>query len=292
MSVFCRYLNNPTSQTYYIFKSGAKKYYKQYPHKCLKLLERNGNNWVFRVVFSLSLVENMSLVNPTAITRDCLSYMLRWISLEVKSTFECCCHSYGEAYKTNLETLSMLINLAERTIFELRALGINDALISEISDPISIWKFLVKNISIDFVNKTIEYYSLFRMLSEINFIIDKSPHSNSPNLQLSKRLALLYVYLRYIYLNLYDDIFDLPHHHHRTSVIYLVMEFWGLRGHYSNGFYPERLMLQIENLNKSGSPRLNLFENIFEKVQTWTIFLFVKRSKENYEFFCVGPFPN
>ena len=59
-----------------------------------------------------------------------------------------------------------MIKLAERTASELKSLGNNDRLIREFDDLVATWKYLIRNISIDFENKTIDYCSLLRTFNE------------------------------------------------------------------------------------------------------------------------------
>ena len=136
---------------------------------------------------------------------------------------------------------------------ELKSLGIQ--LIGGFDDLVSIWKYLIENISIDFANRTIDYYSLFRTVSEINFIINKEPPSSGSTLRLSKRFALLWVYLRHIRMNNCNVIFDIPHCH-RALIIHLSVDF-GIYSYNVNEFYPSRLKPLFKILSKTGPPQLN-----------------------------------
>ena len=62
--------------------------------------------------------------------------------------FDCNC-SDETKFKTELETIFLVIKLAERTASELKSLGNNDKPISEFDNLVAIWKYLIRNISID-----------------------------------------------------------------------------------------------------------------------------------------------
>jgi hypothetical protein len=89
----------------------------------------------------------------------------------------------------------MLIRIAEESLSELKRLDINDKLIKEYGYMVAISKYLLENTSIDFDNKTIDYYSLFRTLKEISYMIEANSTPSKYSLRLSKRFALLWVYL-------------------------------------------------------------------------------------------------
>ena len=149
-----------------------------------------------------------------------------------------------------------MIKSGEKTAFELRSQGNNDKLISEFNDLVVTCKYLIRNISIDFTNKTIDYYSLFRTLNEIIILIKTDSSSNGSSLRLSNRYSLLWFYLRQIFINNCSVIFDI-HHHHKAFIIYLVMEFWTRSGVCGvNELYPNSLRLLIERLYEKGSQQL------------------------------------
>ena len=154
-------------------------------------------------------------------------------------------------FKTELETISRMIKLAERTASELKSLGDNDKLISGYDDLVATWKYLIRNISIDFTNKTIDYYSLFRTFNEVSILIKTDSSSNGPSLHLSKRYALLWFYLRHIYNNNCNVIFDI-NHHHKAFIIYLVMELFVIRSysHCINEIYPNQLRFLLKSFIK------------------------------------------
>ena len=162
----------------------------------------------------ISLIPQKSLQSTI---QKCLSGCLR----EIRRIFLNCSCSDESKFNTEQETISLMIKSAERTAFELKSLGNNDKLISGFDDLVAICKYLIRNISIDFTNKTIDYYSLFRTLNEISILIKTDSSSNGPSLRLSKRYALLWFYLRQIYNNNCNVIFDI-HHHHKAFIIYLV----------------------------------------------------------------------
>ena len=132
----------------------------------------------------------------------------------------------------------------------------------------AICKYLIRNISIDFTNKTIDYYSLLRTFNEASILVKTDSSSNGPSLRLSKRYALLWFYLRHIYFNHCKVIFDI-HHHHKIFIIYFIVEFrrrpWSYR---INELYPNMLRFLFEKLYKNGSPQLEPILELFRDAQS------------------------
>ena len=165
-----------------------------------------------------------------------------------------------------METILLLIKLAEKTCSELKTLRINDQLISRFDNMVIIWKFLAENISNDFDRKTIYHYSFFRTLNEISYIIDSNPSPNNPSLNLSKRFALLWVYLCHIRVCVHQLIFDTCHRH-RLLISYLVLKYdcqcdFDLEG---NEFYPANLHSLFKVIYKPGTARLNSISELLQK---------------------------
>ena len=258
LKAFHKYLTVPTGESYYSFRSYVQEYYELFPIDCLNLLDRYRSNLVFKVLFWQALAASYDFIDPTKITPVYYSKVLKWMSRRIRWTlFNCNCSDESK-FNTEQETISLMVKSAERTAFELKYLGNNDKLISEFDDLAAICKYLIRNISIDFTNKTIDYYSLFRTLNEISILIKTDSSSNSPFLCLSKRYALLWFYLRQLYNNTYNEIFDI-HHRHKAFIVYLVMLFrwncyncWGI-----NELYPiTPLRLLFEKLYENGSQQL------------------------------------
>ena len=114
-------------------------------------------------------------IDPTTITPVYYSKVLEWISRRIRWTlFNCSCSDESK-FKTELETISLMIKSAERTASELKSLGNNDKLISGFDDLVATWKYLIRNISIDFTNKTIDYYSLLRTFNEVCILLKLIP---------------------------------------------------------------------------------------------------------------------
>ena len=272
VSTFRKYLAIPTEETYISFRSYLKRYFKQSPIDCLKLSERHWNDLVFKVVFWQALTEPYKFIDPSKITPANYHDVLEWIKRKIRKTLLNCSCSDESKFKTELETISQMVKSAERTAFELKSLGNNDKLIGGFDDLIAIWKYLIRNISIDFTNKTIDYYSLFRTLNDISILVKTDSSSNGLSLRLSKRYALLWLYLRYIYLD--NEIFDI-YHHHKANTIYLIMEFLGRNHSYGiNEFYPNKLRLLFEKLYENGSQKLKLILEClrvsnFERDRNW-----------------------
>ena len=174
------------------------------------------------LIFWQALGGSHKFIDPITITPIYCSEALNWMSYEIRSIFLKCSFSDELKFKTELETISLMVNSAERTAFELKSLEYNDKLMCWFDDLFATWKYLIGNISIYFANKTFDYYSLLRTFNEVRILIKTDSSSNGPSLHLSKRYALLWLYLRHIYYNNCNVILDI-HHHHKTSIIYLVM---------------------------------------------------------------------
>ena len=255
MRAYYEHLAKPNQVTYNGLKSRVLKYFEQFPLDCLKLLERHRNDWIFKVIFLRALTKNSWLIDPSLITPNRYSEVLIWLSFRIREIFLYCSSSNEAKFNIEMETIYKLIDLAQRTLFELKSLCIRDVIVNEFDDRIAVWKYSVKNISIDFEHKSINYYSLFRTLNEIIFITKTIPTLNSPSLQLSERYFLLWIYLIHIHYNDCETVFQI-HHHHRTLIVYFIMKFWGGFGLLDVEFYPNRLSHLLERLYETGSPQL------------------------------------
>lgn len=191
--------------------------------------------------------------------------MLMSISKKIRMIILCANCSVEQAFKAELEEASLLIDIAEKALTELKSLVNDDLFINGFGDLIAIGKFLTKNISFDFVNKTIDFYSLFRTFNEISFIVTQDPQTDGPSLCLSKRYALFWVYLCHIHRNRCTDIFG-AHYRGRALIIYFILEFrFSFYDNCFGGkFYPNRLDCQFVKLYKNGSPQLGFITEHLE----------------------------
>ena len=266
MSAFRKYLTVPTHESYSSFRSYTLEYYGQSPIDCLNLLDRYRSNWVFKVVFWHALAGSYEFIDHTKITQVYYSKVLEWISRRIRWTlFNCSCSDESD-FKTELETVSLMIKLAERSSSELRSLGIDDEIISGNGHLVATCRYLIENISINFTNKTIDYHSLLRIFNETSILIKTDSSSNGPSLHLSKRYTLLWFYMLHIYNSNFNVIFDI-NHHHKSFFIYLVMEILGTRCYRydTNELYPNVLRSLIEKLYKNGSPQLEPILALFKR---------------------------
>ena len=268
MSAYLGFSHRSSPQNYFIFSSYVKRYYMQSPIDCLKLLEHYRNNRIFNVLFWNALDStHYDWITPSKITPGYYSKVLKWISQKIRITFLLSRCSDESKFKTDLEIISLLIRLAERTAFELKSLGIKDDFINEFYGLAAIWKYLIRNISFDFDNKTIDYYSLFRTINELRFLANMDSSSISPPLRISKRYALLWFYMRYIYVNECAVIFGKQHYLNNINAfsINLIM---GLRHSFYNqnaNECPNELISQFEKLIKGGSLQKNVIKEILER---------------------------
>ena len=263
VGLYHRYLNRPTWKNYYTFESYVRGYYKRSPIDCLNLLDRYRSNRVFKVSFWQALAGIYYSIDPTKIIPGYYSKVLICMSCEIRSIILNCGYSDETKFKTELETISRMIKLAEITASELNSLGENDKLISGFDDQVAIWKYLIRNISFDFINKTIDYNSLFRTFDEVSLLIKSDSSSNGTTLRLSKRYALLSLYIRHIYNNNCNVIFDI-NHHHKAFIIYLAMECrWKSYNWDAYELYPNILRLLLEKLYENGSLQLDPILELF-----------------------------
>ena len=264
MSAFHKYLTIPTQKTYDSLRFCVRRYYEQSPIDCLNLLDRYRSNWVFKVVFWHILTGHCELIDPATITSVYLTReLLKWISERIRWAFFNCSCSEESKFKTQLEKISRMIKLAEETASELKSKGNNDRFISELVNLVATWKYLMRNISIDFENKTIDYYSLLRTFNEVSILIKTDSSSNGPSLRLFKRYALLWFYLRHICNTNCNMIFDI-HHHQKIFIFYFVLEFWGSSFWFGvNELYPNQLRLLFEKLYENGLPQLEPILELF-----------------------------
>ena len=264
LRAFRKYLTVPTRVTYDSFRSYVRGYYDRSPIECLNLLDRFRSNRVFNVLIWQALAEPYDLIDPTKIAPVYYSKVLEWISRKIRFTLFYCSCSDESKFKTELETISLLVKTAERTVLELKFLGNNNKLLSEFDDLVAIWTYLIRNISYDFNNKSIDYYSLFRTLNEVGILIKTDSSSTGPSLRLTKRYALLWFYLRHIYNSNCNVIFEI-YHHHKAFIIYLVTEFDIWLHSNGNELYPVNLIFLIEKLYENESQQLNTFSELLRR---------------------------
>ena len=253
LGAFSKYLTIPTVESHHNFMSNALGYYRQSPIDCIGLLKRYWKNDIFMVSFWRVLAGHCVFIHPTEITVD-YSGVILWISGEIEEIFLNCCFEMSK-FNTQLETISLMIKLAKRIASEVKSLGINEELIKDLGDKVIIWNYLIRKISIDFDKKTIDYYSLSQTINEISFIVKMDSSSKGPPMRLSKRYALLWLYLRHIYNNDCTVVFET--HHHKALIIYLIMQFCRKFNDYKgNEFYSNKLRFLFEKLYENGSLKL------------------------------------
>ena len=264
VSAYRRYLSNPTPETFSNFESYVRRYYKQSPIDYLKLSGRY-QDWIFRAILWHAF-EGLGPSDPSKFNSGYYPFVLKWISYEIRVIFLNCRWSDESKFTTELEKISLLIRLAERTAFELKTMGIKDELMG-FDNLAAIWKYLIRNISFDFENKTIVYHSLFRTIYEICLIIKTDSSLICPSLCLSKRYALLWFYLRYIYVNNCAVIFE-THHHYKTLIYYFIMKFQ-LYIYDFEEFYPSQLGILFEKLYENEPQQLDHIWKLLRVRSPW-----------------------
>ena len=251
-----------------------------------RLFERYQNDWVFKVtlwraVKGYWIVVDREKYTPEIHYRDVLWSMI----FEIKRKFFGCYFFEEALFKSELQIISTLIGVAEKIFFELKSYELNSETIGELSDQLAISKFLLKNISIDFVNKTIDYDSLFRTFNEIKLIFKANPPSSHKSpLRLAKLYSLLWLYMSRIRDSFCPAIFD-QHHQHKTLIIYLIMGLWGNFYSKIHKFYPKSLILQLGGLFGSDSLHLDHIMELVKEFNPRDDYGLLKITKGTFSFF-------
>ena len=264
MKEFHRLLIDPTQESYDRFKLYALSFYRESPAECLKSLGRYTNDWIFKYIFWRALSEpgDRTYLGHSWIASRHYSKVLEWISDEIRWIFKRCCCFDQAKFNSEMQTISLLIKLAKKTSYELKSLGINDEIFKGLDNLIAIWNYLIRNISIDFVNKTIDFYSLIRTLNEIIFISQAGSSLSDPTKRLSKLYALIWIYLCHISYRC-TAVFDM--YRHKTLMIFLIKNFDWSYDYTPNVFHPDHLQIQFERLNEVGLPALNDIARLLEE---------------------------
>jgi hypothetical protein len=194
-----------------------------------------------------------------------LRVVLREIVAAIRNIILLTDYSNELIFKKNFEVASLMIETVENIYPKLKSRGVNEILVVNLEDGIAIWKFLIKNISIDFDNHAVDYDSLFRTFHEIRCIF-KMNQSFEKASRLSKLCSLLWLYLHRLYMADCSIIFDY-HHHHKPLIISLIKEvgywFWDPYDGYGE-FNSNRLSSYFKDLykDKGDLNHLNLIMGI------------------------------
>ena len=264
MRAYHTYRNDPQKENFHQFGSYVRGYHWQSPFDCLKLLERYQNILFFKVLFwkalDISRVFFFPPIKPYS-QKD----VLICISKEIRRILLGCSCSEETLFNNELEMVKILIKMTERTLFELKSENHKGDYIREFEDLVSIWKFLVKNISIDFDAKTIDFNSLFLTFNEAKSLIKRGSNPIGPSLRLSKLYSLLWIYLHHIN-GVNNFAFLEVHHHQKALILYLVFMIWEMPFDCdTDHFYPKKLKIQFEELYEGGSPQLELIVKLLKR---------------------------
>ena len=262
MMAYHKHLSNPKSEEYYdAFRILVLKYFGHSPHDCLKLIERYRNDWMFKLIFIRTIAVPLGTIDLSMIDQSYYSNVVKWLFDEIINSFLLCCNSNEPELKIKIELIFLLIKYFERISLDLKYLGINDELVKGLHNFIFTCKYSIYTITVDF--KTGFYYSLFRTFNEIDLIIKSGSAFINPPSRLSESYALLWIYLKYIFMTNDMTIFS-TNHPLKASVIYLVMEFWECYDLYKE-IYSNRLRLLIEGLYEKNSPQLEPIVRLLER---------------------------
>jgi hypothetical protein len=231
------------------FNEYANHFHKQSPLECLKLLEKRD------VTFGITLLRGLreriririseSNMDPNELFLlylfDIISYHLFSISL-VKAKFQ-----------LRFEIVNFLAKLARKRISSFKFSGAKNDKYIDFEKKLTIYNFILNNISVDFANEIDNYGSLFRALNEIKTIGKSRNQSNEiAYFHFSKYIALIWFHIHNLNLNDVREIFDIEHHS-KPIIIFLVLEFWGEANLRQVEFYPPKLESIFIELYKKGS---------------------------------------
>jgi hypothetical protein len=272
-----RYLVNPSYQNFSIFGNYVNAYYNQSPLQCLKLLKQFHNDYTFKMMFMRALNSSSPITNQINNNVILQIKFMQGIVAYIERMFT---HRFIDEATINskLEIAKFLIKLVQRTCAEIKFFEIdrrNEVDIKKLKNRINVWEFLIKNVSIDFSEQSIDYQSFIRIFKEICHIVKAGSQSNINTLRLSNLYALLWFYMHSIWFVDCNNIFKI-YHQDKALVIYLIIRLWGefrLYGYDFGGeFYPHDLKLHVESLFYKRSLKLDPIINFLEKTDPQTHF--------------------
>jgi hypothetical protein len=288
MKTYHRYIADQKWKYRSDFVEYAIQYHKGFPLKSLGLLEQYLCDRVFAVLFCLAIWRPYLCLyqSPTALTRYTYRDVLILIFDGIKGAFKNCRCTDEVTFKCVMEEIFLLIKLFERISKEADSQNTNELVLNGPNEAIPIFKFLIRNVSIDFTINTIDYNSLFRTLSEIVVTIRNGPPSEKPSLRLSKLYSLLWFYLLIIYKKDCHVIFNM-NHHHKILAMYLILEqsAYLVEDFNDKGFYPDSLRLQLEELSNSESSKLDAIAKLLRKYDLHSFCKLIRAPKITSSFF-------
>lgn len=284
-----RYLVNPSYQNFSIFGIHVNTYYNQSPLQCLKLLKQFHNDYTFKMMFMRALNSscpisnqiNNNVILQIKFMKGILAYIERMLTHRLNDVL---------AFNSKLEIAKFLIKLVQRTWAEIKFFEIdrrNEIHIKKLKNRINVWEFIIKNVSIDFSEQSIDYQSFLRIFTEICHIVKAGSQSNINPLRLSNLYALLWFYMHSVWFVECTNIFNI-YHQDKALVIYLIIRLWGefrLYGYDFGGeFYPHDLKFHVESLFSQRSLKLDPIINFLEKKDPQTYFkpFILPRKNSNY----------
>jgi hypothetical protein len=257
MKSYHRFLKDPIVQNYDTFNLRATNYRKRSPLKFYRLLEQYHGNWTFKILF-LRTVITSAHITPMGVSQSLKSYynlFLKWLFEKMVQILLSCNFDELE-FKKKLEILSLLLKIAKRSYKEINSIGqIDQRMHANLENRINVWDYLIKNVSLNFENKSVNYYSLSLAFNEIRSII-MSGKSND-NSKLSKLSTLLWFYLYKIYIN--DCMLVFEEIHGRKSIyLYLIQRLWepNYQYQYFEDYHAERIQNLLQELYKGGTLQL------------------------------------
>ena len=255
------YLDNPKQENYADFEDYVIEHYNQYRLDCLTLEEYHRSRYLKNMtIFWIALRLTRQFFNP----KFNLRRILQIIVDEIRSIIQYSDYSNELTFKKKFEVASLMIESVERIHPELKFRGVDDELVNNLDERIAIWKFLIKNISIDFNEHTVNYDSLYRTFNEIRYIIKMNLSSEKAS-QLSKLCSLLYYYIHRIYETHCLAIFE-SHHNYNSLIISLIIKvyYWTLEIDSLGEFNSNRLSSYLKKLYKDDFKHLNLSMEILK----------------------------
>lgn len=255
MRKYQSYVSNPVPRTHCEFYYEINFYRQHFPHVCFKLLEQHQSNWTFKVIFLRALLTPV-FIHPQDVTQAYYSLSLSWIFMEMIKVLIFC--RFEELnFKSRLETLALLLKIAKTTYMDMKVMWRIDTVLHEdLDNRIAVWTFVLENVSLDFTNKSVNYYALSVAFHEARKIIILGDSSDNAT-KLSKISTLLWFYLYQIYRNECKLIFD-ESIQNRAIYLYLILNLWHIRYDYSKceEYHSKRIKKDLEELYNGGSLQL------------------------------------
>jgi hypothetical protein len=273
MLIYRRFINNPVHENFENFTMQARLYYQTFYPKSLNLLVRYQNNLTFMISYRNTIKEN-TLRDPNKISSEYYLKLLEWIMEEIRSILHRGFHFNEPVLREEFTLASCLVKVVQKKILELEFDIAERTLTQSLKDQVEFCKFQIKYISIDFRNQTVDYNALFRLINEIRIINASYTSLQCIPMSLSKRYAMLWTYIYYIWKRDCMVIFD-RHHQSKIPILYLLLEF---RYHIARWeeIYPTNLPLLFKSLYNGLFLNMDPIINLLKRYRSRNFGIYLK----------------